>query len=138
MKSRTVLLLVVAIGCGLTAAFLTNMLVKPQAEQVQLVVGFPGIPETAPERYALYVLNDVIGGSMSSRLFQEVRERQALAYSVHSGLQSYHDTGLFYISTWENYGQVFAGALVLTLVPLVLILRFQRRLVQSISTTGLK
>ena len=66
-------------------------------EQVQLVVGFPGIAETAPERYALYLLNDVIGGSMSSRLFQEVRERQALAYSVHSGAQSYRDTGLFYI-----------------------------------------
>jgi predicted Zn-dependent peptidase len=66
-------------------------------EQVHLVVGFPGIAETAPERYALYLLNDVIGGSMSSRLFQEVRERQALAYSVHSGAQSYRDTGLFYI-----------------------------------------
>ena len=66
-------------------------------EQVHLVVGFPGIAETAPERYGLYLLNDVIGGSMSSRLFQEVRERQALAYSVHSGLQSYRDTGLFYI-----------------------------------------
>jgi len=66
-------------------------------EQVHLVAGFPGIPETAPERYALYLLNDVLGGSMSSRLFQEVRERQGLAYSVHSGAQSYHDTGLFYI-----------------------------------------
>jgi predicted Zn-dependent peptidase len=66
-------------------------------EQVQLVVGFPGIAEAAPERYALYLLNDVIGGSMSSRLFQEVRERQALAYSVHSGAQAYRDTGLFYI-----------------------------------------
>ena len=66
-------------------------------EQVHLVVGFPGIAENAPERYALYLLNDVIGGSMSSRLFQEVRERQALAYSVHSGAQSYRDTGLFYI-----------------------------------------
>jgi predicted Zn-dependent peptidase len=66
-------------------------------EQVHLVAGFPGIAEAAPERYALYLLNDVIGGSMSSRLFQEVRERQALAYSVHSGAQSYHDTGLFYI-----------------------------------------
>jgi predicted Zn-dependent peptidase len=73
-----------------------HMVHKP-LEQVHLVVGFPGIAETAPERYALYVLNDVIGGSMSSRLFQEVRERQALAYSVHSGLQSYRDTGLFYI-----------------------------------------
>ena len=47
----------------------------------------------SPERYALYLLNDVIGGSMSSRLFQEVRERQGLAYSVHSGTQSYRDTG---------------------------------------------
>jgi predicted Zn-dependent peptidase len=73
-----------------------HMVQKP-LEQVHLVAGFPGIAETAPERYALYLLNDVIGGSMSSRLFQEVRERQGLAYSVHSGLQSYHDTGLFYI-----------------------------------------
>jgi len=73
-----------------------HMVQKP-LEQVHLVMGFPGVPETAPERYALYLLNDVIGGSMSSRLFQEVRERQALAYSVHSGLQSYRDTGLFYV-----------------------------------------
>jgi predicted Zn-dependent peptidase len=39
----------------------------------------------------------VFGGSMSSRLFQEVRERQALVYSVHSGTQPYRDTGLFYV-----------------------------------------
>jgi predicted Zn-dependent peptidase len=71
--------------------------VPKSLEQVHLVVGFPGIPEAAPERYALYLLNDVVGGSMSSRLFQEVRERQALAYSVHSGAQSYRDAGLFYI-----------------------------------------
>jgi predicted Zn-dependent peptidase len=73
-------------------------------EQVHLVVGFPGIPEAAPERYALYLLNDVVGGSMSSRLFQEVRERQALAYSVHSGAQSYRDTGLFYIYAGTDAG----------------------------------
>ena len=71
--------------------------VSKPLEQVHLVLGFPGIAEAAPERYALYLLNDVVGGSMSSRLFQEVRERQALAYSVHSGAQSYRDTGLFYI-----------------------------------------
>ena len=81
------------------------MIHKP-LEQVQLVAGFPGITETAPERYALYLLNDVIGGSMSSRLFQEVRERQALAYSVHSGLQSYRDTGLFYIYAGTDAGNV--------------------------------
>jgi predicted Zn-dependent peptidase len=73
-----------------------HMVQKP-LEQVHLVAGFPGVADTAPERYVLYVVNDVIGGSMSSRLFQEVRERQALAYSVHSGLQSYRDTGLFYV-----------------------------------------
>ena len=44
-----------------------------------------GLEQDAPERYALFLLNDVIGGSMSSRLFQEVRERQGLVYSVHSG-----------------------------------------------------
>jgi predicted Zn-dependent peptidase len=73
-----------------------HVVTKP-LEQVHLVLGFPGIAEAAPERYALYLLNDVVGGSMSSRLFQEVRERQALAYSVHSGAQAYRDTGLFYI-----------------------------------------
>jgi predicted Zn-dependent peptidase len=72
-------------------------MVHKTLEQVQLVVGFPGLPDGAPDRYALYLLNDVLGGSMSSRLFQEVRERQALAYAVHSGMQSYHDTGLFYV-----------------------------------------
>jgi predicted Zn-dependent peptidase len=73
-------------------------------EQVHLVVGFPAIPEAAPQRYALYLLNDVIGGSMSSRLFQEIRERQALVYSVHSGVQSYRDTGLFYIYAGTDAG----------------------------------
>ncbi|HEV8457773.1 MAG TPA: pitrilysin family protein [Methylomirabilota bacterium] len=71
--------------------------VKKSLEQVQVVLGFPGVPDTAPERYALYLLNDVIGGSMSSRLFQEIRERQALVYSVHSSNQGYRDGGLFYV-----------------------------------------
>ncbi len=66
-------------------------------EQVHLVMGFPGLPHAAPERYALFVLNDVIGGSMSSRLFQEVRERQGLVYSIHSSVQAYSDTGTLYI-----------------------------------------
>jgi len=85
-----------------------HVVAKP-LEQVHLVMGFPGAPETAPERYALYLLNDVIGGSMSSRLFQEVRERQGLAYSVHSGLQSYHDTGILYVYAGTdagNFGKV--------------------------------
>jgi predicted Zn-dependent peptidase len=67
-------------------------------EQVHLMIGFPGLPQAAPERYALYLLNDIIGGSMSSRLFQEVRERQGLAYSIYSGTQAYRDVGVLYVS----------------------------------------
>lgn len=79
-----------------TSHAFVDVVPKP-LEQVHLVMGFPGIGDAVPERYALYLLNDVIGGSMSSRLFQEVRERQGLAYSVHSGMQSYRDSGLFYV-----------------------------------------
>jgi len=72
-------------------------IVQKTLEQVHLVVGFPGLEHTAPERYALYLLNDILGGSMSSRLFQEVRERQGLVYSIYSGAQAYRDTGALYI-----------------------------------------
>jgi predicted Zn-dependent peptidase len=88
--------------------------VQKTLEQVQLVLGFPGVPDTAPERYALYLLNDVIGGSMSSRLFQEIRERQALVYSVHSGNQAFRDSGLFYVyagTDAANLGKVIKALL---------------------------
>ncbi|MBI2543831.1 MAG: insulinase family protein [Candidatus Rokubacteria bacterium] len=84
-------------------------MVEKTLEQVHVVAGFPGLTHTAPERYALYVLNDVIGGSMSSRLFQQVRERQGLVYSIHSGTQAYHDTGLLYVyaaTEAANFGKV--------------------------------
>ena len=80
--------------------------VNKPLEQVHLVMGLPGLSDVAPERYALYLLNDVIGGSMSSRLFQEIRERQALVYSVHSGQQAYRDTGLFYIYAGTDPGSL--------------------------------
>jgi predicted Zn-dependent peptidase len=83
--------------------------VQKPLEQVHLVMGLPGVPDAAPERHALYLLNDILGGSMSSRLFQEIRERQALAYSVHSGQQAYRDTGLFYVYAGTdpaNFGKV--------------------------------
>ena len=72
-------------------------IVHKQLEQVHVVMGLPGLRQSAPERYALFLLNDVIGGSMSSRLFQEIRERQGLVYSIHSGVQAYLDTGLLYL-----------------------------------------
>ena len=72
-------------------------IVHKTLEQVHLVMGFPGLPHAAKERYALFLLNDVIGGSMSSRLFQEIRERQGLVYSIHSGTQAFSDIGVLYL-----------------------------------------
>jgi predicted Zn-dependent peptidase len=72
-------------------------IVHKQLEQVHVVMGFPGLKHSDPRRYAAFLLNDVIGGSMSSRLFQEIRERQGLVYAIHSGVQAYLDTGVLYL-----------------------------------------
>ncbi len=72
-------------------------LIDRSLEQVHFVLGGQGLRQNAPERYGLYLLNTVVGGSMSSRLFQEVRERQGLVYSIYSGNAAFHDSGLFYI-----------------------------------------
>jgi predicted Zn-dependent peptidase len=72
-------------------------LVERPLEQVHFVLGGRGLEQDAPERYALFLLNTVLGGSMSSRLFQVVREREGLVYSIHSGNAAFHDTGLFYV-----------------------------------------
>jgi predicted Zn-dependent peptidase len=64
-------------------------------EQVNLVLGVNGLVRTDDRRYALGVLNAVLGGGTSSRLFQEVRERRGLAYSVYSFASHYADTGMF-------------------------------------------
>ncbi|MFJ5927842.1 M16 family metallopeptidase [Kitasatospora sp. NPDC092948] len=64
-------------------------------EQAHLVLGVPGIPRHDERRWAMGVLNAALGGGMSSRLFQEVREKRGLAYSVYSYSSSYADTGLF-------------------------------------------
>jgi predicted Zn-dependent peptidase len=66
--------------------------------QLQIVLGRPALPHGHPDRPALAVLNAILGGGMSSRLFQSVREEAALAYSVFSGLETYRDTGLLSIS----------------------------------------
>nr|WP_235502655.1 MULTISPECIES: pitrilysin family protein [unclassified Kitasatospora] len=64
-------------------------------EQAHLVLGVPGVPRHDDRRWALGVLNAALGGGMSSRLFQEVREKRGLAYSVYSYSSSYADSGLF-------------------------------------------
>ncbi|MGH8866689.1 MAG: M16 family metallopeptidase [Actinomycetes bacterium] len=70
-------------------------LVSRRTEQANLVLGMPGVPRTDERRFALGVLNAALGGGMSSRLFQEVREKRGLAYSVFSYASQYADTGLF-------------------------------------------
>jgi predicted Zn-dependent peptidase len=64
-------------------------------EQANLVLGTGGLARSDERRFALGVLNNALGGGMSSRLFQEVRERRGLAYSVYSYHSQYADTGLF-------------------------------------------
>jgi predicted Zn-dependent peptidase len=67
---------------------------KKQLEQVQLCIGCKGLNYTHEDRYVISALNTVLGNSMSSRLFQEIREQNALAYSIYSYVTSYRDTGL--------------------------------------------
>ncbi len=73
-------------------------------EQVHLVLGFDGLSSTDPDIFAASVLSTLLGGGMSSRLFQEVREKRGLAYTVYSFVGSLNDSGMFgvYASTGEN------------------------------------
>jgi predicted Zn-dependent peptidase len=66
---------------------------KKELEQVHLCLGRPAYGQGHPNRYAAYILNTILGGSMSSRLFQNVREKRGLVYSISSGVTSYSDAG---------------------------------------------
>ena len=65
-----------------------------ETEQAQIHVSVPGLPLSHPDRFVLRLLNTVLGGGMSSRLFQEIRERRGLAYSVDAFAETLLDTGL--------------------------------------------
>ena len=64
-----------------------------ELEQSHVCLGTSGYQQDHEDRYSSYVLNTMLGGSMSSRLFQNVREKRGLAYAVFSGLSAYRDTG---------------------------------------------
>ncbi|MCU1223170.1 MAG: peptidase domain protein [Edaphobacter sp.] len=66
---------------------------KKSLEQVQLCLGVPAPPVNDPSRYGVYLLNTMLGGGMSSRLFQTIREDQGLAYSIYSEMNPFRDTG---------------------------------------------
>ncbi|WP_375165523.1 M16 family metallopeptidase [Cellulomonas sp.] len=72
-----------------------ELTVRRQTEQANVIVGGLCLTATDPRRFALSVLNAALGGGMSSRLFQEVREKRGLAYSTYSFASGHADTGLF-------------------------------------------
>ncbi|MCL2287038.1 MAG: insulinase family protein [Firmicutes bacterium] len=75
-------------------------------EQVHLCMGFPGLSSGTDEAYALAAVNTILGGGMSSRLFQKIREEHGLVYSVYSYNASYADTGTFIIYAALNPAQL--------------------------------
>ncbi|HTC34503.1 MAG TPA: pitrilysin family protein [Bryobacteraceae bacterium] len=82
---------------------------KKSLEQTHLYMGVPAYPFSHELRFACYALNTILGGGMSSRLFQNIREKQGLAYAVYSELSMYHDTGCMAIyagTAVETAGQV--------------------------------
>jgi len=81
-----------------SAGFAAEEMIKTkQTEQAHIAFALPGLSLSDSNLYSLILLNNVIGGSMSSRLFQEVREKRGLAYSVFSYHSAFQDTGLFTI-----------------------------------------
>lgn len=68
---------------------------QKELSEVHLCLGVKGLCQSSPERYVLYLINAILGAGVSSRLFQEVREKRGLAYSIYSFIASYVDTGLF-------------------------------------------
>ena len=78
---------------------------KKALEQVQLCLGVPAPPITDDNRYATLILNTVLGGGMSSRLFQTIREERGMAYSIYSDLSPYSDTGSLCIYAGTSAGK---------------------------------
>jgi predicted Zn-dependent peptidase len=87
---------------------------KRELEQVHICLGVPALPLTDRRRFAVSVLNNVLGGGMSSRLFQNIRERQGLAYAIFSEMSSYRDAGTLSVyagTSLETAGQVVRSVL---------------------------
>jgi predicted Zn-dependent peptidase len=82
------------------AVYTPSVTVKKKAiEQNHLILAMPGLPYGSQQRFALQLLSSILGGGMSSRLFQQVRERQGLCYSIYSYGASHAETGVFAIYT---------------------------------------
>ncbi len=84
-----------ALGRKTPGAHHRIQLIPKDLEQVHLCMGMRGPSQTDESRFLCHLLNVVLGNSMSSRLFQEIRENRGLAYSIYSFVNSHEDTGLF-------------------------------------------
>jgi predicted Zn-dependent peptidase len=84
-----------------------NLETKRDLEQVHMCVGVPSLPLAHQRRFGVAVLNNLLGGGMSSRLFQNIREKQGLAYAVFSELTPYSDTGM--LSVYAGTGKETLG-----------------------------
>jgi predicted Zn-dependent peptidase len=80
--------------------------VEKDLAEVHLCIGVEGIEQASPDRYAMLLLNTILGSGVSSRLFQKIREEKALAYSVFSFATSYHDSGTFGVYVGTSPGKV--------------------------------
>ena len=78
---------------------------KKALEQVQICLGVPAPPITDDNRYTTLILNTVLGGGMSSRLFQTIREERGMAYSIYSDLSPYRDTGTLCVYAGTSTGK---------------------------------
>jgi predicted Zn-dependent peptidase len=78
---------------------------KKALEQVQICLGVPSPPVDDERRYATLILNTVLGGGMSSRLFQTIREERGMAYSIYSDLSPYRDTGTLCVYAGTSTGK---------------------------------
>jgi predicted Zn-dependent peptidase len=78
---------------------------KKSLEQVQICLGVPAPPITDKNRYVTLILNTVLGGGMSSRLFQTIREERGMAYSIYSDLSPYRDTGTLCVYAGTSVGK---------------------------------
>ena len=87
---------------------------KRELEQVHVCLGAPALPLGHEDRYATFLMNTILGGSMSSRLFQNIRERLGLVYSISSGISAYSDAGFLavYAGTSRQYVDRLLGATV--------------------------
>jgi len=102
---------------GLSAGPVLNELPAPEAslrvilrhkkalEQVQICLGVPAPPITDENRYVSLILNTVLGGGMSSRLFQTIREERGMVYSIYSDLSPYRDTGTLCVYAGTSVGK---------------------------------